>query len=210
MAFWSEVKHYEPLRQNRWYINFSQNGLSQNVFALKTCKKPEYEITVTEHTILNDVRRFPGILKWKPIDVSMVSVRGDTESFDLANVLQNLVISNAGYQVAGAEDINVKKGDSPEIVRTTGIAKSNFAPTLGSNIEILQVDANGAVIEKWTLYSPFISNVNYGTLTYENDGFVDISFTIQYDYAKLETLASPATLKKREAEAKAEQKKAGK
>jgi hypothetical protein len=52
------------------------------------------------------------------------------------------------------------------------------------DLRLCQVDANGARIEEWKLYNPMITNVNYGSLSYENDGFVDISFTITYDYAE--------------------------
>ncbi len=171
-------------------MNFAQNGLKQSVFALKTCKKPEYEISVTEHKLLNDTFRFPGVLKWKPIDVTMVSVRGDSEVLDVSNILHNYVISVSGYQVYGRPDANVTD-NSNNIIKATGIAKDNFRSTLGNSLELIQLDSDSNEIEKWTIYHPFISNINYGTLTYENDGFVEISFTLQYDYAKLQTFAAP-------------------
>lgn len=177
MAFWSDPNLREPLRQNRWYITFApplvdgeqqRRDIENYRFALKECKKPEYKIDTTSHVLLNHTFNYPKNLVWQPIEIKMVSARGD-KADTLSSVL-NSYLTFFGYT----------RPDTTEEQKQ--IAKiSTFTP----RINITQVDANGAVIESWVLYNPFISSVNYGNLTYENDSFVDINFTIIYDYASL-------------------------
>lgn len=169
MAFWTDTKFREPLRQNRWYIEFGNNTLDKYRYALKECKKPEFEINVTEHRLLTHVLRFPGILKWKPIEIKFVSGRNENKK-SLDQELLNRIYE-LGYI-------------HPNTSVHQQISKSNQNVFL----KIIQVDVNGNDIEKWILKNPFFSNINFGSLTYENDGFVEISTTIQYDWAELEVL----------------------
>jgi hypothetical protein len=50
-------------------------------------------------------------------------------------------------------------------------------------LDIYQVDENGNKIEEWNLYNPLITKVNYGTLSYENEGLMEVSLSITYDFA---------------------------
>lgn len=177
MAFWSDTDLREPLRQNRWYISFApptvdnekqKKGIENYRFALKECSKPEYKIETTAHVLLNHTFNYPKNLVWQPIQIKMVSARGN-ENDTLSSVLQSY-LNFFGYIKPDANE------EQKQIAKI-----STFTP----RVSIVQIDANGAVIENWVLYNPMITNVNYGSLTYENDNFVDISFTIIYDYASL-------------------------
>lgn len=165
MAFWSEPNLREPLRQNRWYITFGDSLIQGYVFALKECSKPEYKIETTSHVLLNHTFNYPKNLVWQPINIKMVSARD--EKNNLASVLQARLDTN-GYTLPSVEQKQ--------------LSKKLMSENMG--LSLFQIDANGASIEEWKLYNPMITNVNYGTLTYENDGFVDIGFTITYDYAE--------------------------
>jgi hypothetical protein len=167
MAFWSEPNLREPLRQNRWYINFPLVDLKDYTFALKECSKPEYKIETTSHVLLNHTFNYPKNLVWQPITVKMVSAR-EKENNSLSYKL-DLFLKSSGYR-------------RPNDTANKQISKQEM--NLG-DLSIIQIDSNGANIEEWTLYNPIITNINYGSLTYENDGFVDITFTITYDYAVL-------------------------
>jgi hypothetical protein len=170
MAFWSDSLTKEPLRQNRWYISFVNTGLDSHKYALKTCTKPEYKIDVSEHVIINQTFRYPKNVVWQPIQATMVSTTvgaSETEKNSLPSVLMNYLFSS-GYSY---ED-------------TTQISKKNLIDNLaGDGISIIQVDENGANLESWVLKNAMITNVKYGSLSYENEGFVDIEFSIIYDYA---------------------------
>ena len=54
------------------------------------------------------------------------------------------------------------------------------------SVTISQIDAEGKVIEQWTLINAFVSNVEFGQLSYASEDLVEISVTVVYDYAKLD------------------------
>jgi hypothetical protein len=180
MAFWGKQDLKEPLRQNRWFLRFGTD-LDQFTFALKECKKPEYEIGVTEHRLLTHTLRYPTLLKWKPIDIKFVSARAKIEpktSFGEIYSLDNL------FEIIGSQSGYVQPTDGNH----QQISKVLFSQALsGDSLELIQINANGQEIEVWLIKNPFISNVNYGTLSYENEAFVEVSCTIQYDWAEIKT-----------------------
>ena len=51
------------------------------------------------------------------------------------------------------------------------------------------LDPRGQGIETWTLHNAFINDINFGDLSYDDDGLVEISLTLVYDYATLNTNA---------------------
>jgi hypothetical protein len=178
MSFWNNSFLPEPLRQYRWYINFTDNGLDSSQFALKSCDKPSFDINVTEHTLLNNVHKYPGILKWKPINVKFASVVSRKGNLSLSSVLQNLIIAVGGYQ----PNNQPQAGETSEILNP-GLSKTFSSLPFGSKLELIQIDENGNILETWSLINPFISNIDYGKLDYASDEFVDVSLTITYDYA---------------------------
>jgi|688.fasta_scaffold331986_1 hypothetical protein len=163
MAFWGKQDLKEPLRQNRWYLRYNVDGLDAYTFALKECKKPEYEIGVTEHRLLTHTVRYPTLLKWLPIDIKMISVRGTDDVSSLNGAIESF-ISDIGYS-------------NPVTNEHQQISKQSLT------LDIYQVDENGNKIEEWNLYNPLITKVNYGTLSYENEGLMEVSLSITYDFA---------------------------
>jgi len=171
MSFWNHDRRaspddlIEPLRQNRWYIEIEELFFLENMaFALKECQKPSYSIKVIEHTLLNRVLRYPGVMTWKPIQMKIVSTAGLRDS---------LFTSGIFYR-----DVAALGGQYPNL------SKSNLL----KKINLYQIDELGVPIEKWKLINCFISDVNFGNLTYDNESFVDITFTVQYDSAELSVL----------------------
>ena len=53
-------------------------------------------------------------------------------------------------------------------------------------------DAEGTVKETWTLNNAFIKAAKYGDMDYANDDLRQISLTIKYDWARLETKGKAA------------------
>ena len=52
---------------------------------------------------------------------------------------------------------------------------------------ISQIDADGNPIETWTLINSFITEVKYGDLAYGEDDLVEMTVTMKYDWATVET-----------------------
>jgi hypothetical protein len=178
MAFWSDSNLREPLRQNRWYITFPGNDyLQQYVYALKECSKPQYKIETTSHVLLNHTFNFPKNLIWQPISVKMVSARtgnkADGKSFDLKSLSHGILSALSKSYII------------PEHVQNVQISKVNLTD---SSIQIIQVDANGIIVETWILKNSMINSVNFGNLSYNNEDFVEVTFEIIYDYAILESI----------------------
>ena len=68
------------------------------------------------------------------------------------------------------------------------MSKATAAAALGT-IYIMQMDAEGKVIERWTLWNSFITDMKFGeTLQYGEDNLVEMSITLKYDWARLETM----------------------
>lgn len=177
MAFWGKQGR-EPLRQNRWYIEFSEN-LTSFKFAIKECKKPEYEIGVTEHRLLTHTFRYPGLLKWKPTTIKFISAISEKGTLD--KFIEAMTVA-AGYNTPNRAHQSILKGDAVQSLDGLG------------GLRIYQIDEDGKYLQYWDLFNPFISSVNYGTLTYENEGFVEVNITIQYDWA--EVLDNPSLIEK--------------
>jgi hypothetical protein len=171
MAFWSQADFKEPLRANKWYIEFT-SILRDVRFALKECKKPSYKLTETKHRCFNHVVNLPGTLTWDPISIKFASIRGETLDKDASVLLWN-VLRQGGY-------------DIPKTFLETTLSKTRMHNALETGLlNIIQVDPEGNPIEVWSLYNAYISTTDFGSLSYENENIVDISCNITYDFAEL-------------------------
>lgn len=173
MAFWTDTSTAEPLRQNRWYMRFgfSTNGskeetnLDKYQYALKECSKPQYKIETSQHVLINHSLNYPKNVVWQPVSLTMISAVDYEHT--LSSTIQEL-LRRGGYDPC----------EDPQ----RQISKKALTGN-GGIIEIYQIDEYGLEIEIWTLHNSFFSAVDYGALTYENDGFVDVKIQISYDYA---------------------------
>ena len=53
-------------------------------------------------------------------------------------------------------------------------------------LEMKLMDADGTIVEQWTLENPFIKSAKYGDLDYSNDELRTVEMTIRYDWARCE------------------------
>ena len=73
---------------------------------------------------------------------------------------------------------------------TTGVvtfSKKAATAAVGGRVYIHTIDEVGNPIETWSLYNPWIKNVNFGDLDYESDDLVNVELTMRFDWAALET-----------------------
>jgi hypothetical protein len=67
-------------------------------------------------------------------------------------------------------------------------SKAKAAVALGA-VTVTQIDSNGNPLETWTLWNPFIEDIKYGdTLAYGDDNLTEVSVTLRYDWARIETV----------------------
>ncbi len=165
MAFWSTAD-IEPIRQFRFLVSNSSNGEAVWYWA-KTVSKPSFEVSSTEHQLVNHKFKYPSILTWNDITMTIVDTGEKTQG-----LLEQII--NTGYNYPN------------QFQGTEGISKKAASEYL-DELTIQQLDAEGKAIETWRLKGAFIKSTNFGDLDYESDGLVTLQLTISYDWAELET-----------------------
>jgi len=180
MPFWStnfgeDATLKDPKRQFRFYVEFQGINAAQGGAVLwyaKTAAKPSFTVEAVQHNYLNHVFNYPGKVTWGDVTVTLV----DPVEPDMAATLA---------------DILVQSGYSPPTDATTdsmgSISKAKAAAALGT-VVITQIDSDGGELEKWTLWNSFITDVKFGdSLQYGTDDLTEMSVTLKYDWARIET-----------------------
>ena len=170
MTFWSAQYNpgSEPKRNFRFQIVFEgltgQNG--PIVWFAKKVGKPKFTVTEAKHSFMDHHFYFPGRVEWDKISMTLVDPASPNAT---ANILQ--LITDSGYKIpasANTQFTSMSKGKAQGALRA---------------ILIQQIDADGNIIEQWTLRNPFITNVGLPELTYDNDDLGEIELELRYDYA---------------------------
>ena len=178
MGLWTQSKSSlgrDPKRGFRFTVQITNLGGTDEaagggiLWYAKTCDKPNFEISNTEHNYLNHKFNFPGRTTWSPVAIKLV----DPTDPDVAATLSE-IISAAGYHPPA--DVNDH----------TSMQKALATAALGDVI-ITQIDSDGNALERWTLWNGWISKVNYGSLDYSSDDLTELELEIVYDWATLET-----------------------
>jgi len=161
MAFWSDATGFEPKRAYRWvlYIN------DIKTYTIKKVSKPSFTVTESTHQFLNHTFYYPGRVEWNTISFTLV----DPIDPDASQLLIEK-LKNSGYE----------RPSSEQDLGTVSKAKSIDA--LGTP-KIQQLDANGKVVETWTLENAWVKDVKFGELDYSGDDMVEIEVELRYDYA---------------------------
>ena len=157
MAFWSS-NTLEPLRKFRFQIQMGDDVM----WWAKSVTQPSPDVSMGEYQLINHKIKYPGIVTWNDIDITMVDIGGKGYGHMI-----DLIFN--GYEFADPET-----GD--------GIQKNQFTD---KNITITKIDAYGNTIETWTLINPFIKSIKYGDLDYSSDDLLEITLTVAYDSATL-------------------------
>jgi len=164
MAFWSSIES-EPTRQFRFLVSNSQD-VEPVWYWAKTVSKPSFEVSTTEHQLVNHKFKYPGIVTWNDINLTVVDTGLKAE--EILNKFKS-----TGYNYPTAFE------------GTEGISKL-LSSEYFDEFVIQQLDGSGAAIETWRLKGAFIKSLNFGDLDYESDSLVTIQFTISYDWAELD------------------------
>ncbi len=178
MPFWSENfgqdrTKKDPKRNFRFIVEFGGINATPGgavAWYAKTVGKPSFTIANAEHKYLNHTFYYPAGVTWNPITITMV----DPVDPDMA---------------ATFSDIVVQGGYSPPTDTTSlgTMSKAKAASALGA-VTVTQIDSDGNPLETWTLWNPFIEDIKYGdSLDYSNAELTEISVTLRYDWARIET-----------------------
>jgi hypothetical protein len=157
MSFWSRPD-LEPLRKFRFQI---QIGSSEVMWWAKSVTQPSPDVSMGEYQLINHKIKYPGIVTWNDVDITMVDVGEKGKKFYEK-------LTESGY-LFGAEG-------------TDGMVKEQYK---SQTFVIEKLNAAGEVIETWELINPFIKSVKYSDLDYSSDDLVEITLTVAYDSATL-------------------------
>ncbi len=171
MTFWNQAS-VEPKRGFRFLLYIS--GMPQ--FIVTKVKKPSFKIGSQGHQFLNYEFKYPGRVTWDDVQFTIVDPADPDSTASLYNIL-----TTAGYAIPSEyEEANART-----------ISKAGLVNSLGSQIRIVQLDADGnsaTPLEEWVLNNPQITQVNFGQLDYSQEGLLNIDVTVTYDWATLEGL----------------------
>jgi len=181
MPFWSTnfgesaTDLRDPKRNFRFTVEFQGINAAQGGATLwyaKTVSKPSFAINAAEHKYLNHTFYYPGNVTWNEVTVTLV----DPVDPDMTATFSDIV-QQSGYTPPTDATTN----------SMTSISKAKSASALGSVI-VTQLDAEGNALETWTLWNSFITELKYGeNLEYGNDDLTELSVTLRYDWARVET-----------------------
>jgi len=145
---------YEPKRQNRFILRFP-SSLGINEWFVESTKRPSIKIASTEIQFLNTSTFVAGRFNWDEIPVTFRDPIGPSA----AQALMEWVRLHA-------ESVTGRMG---------------YAAGYKKDIDLEMLDPTGVVVEKWILYGTFLTNVDFQTLNYSQDGLATISCSLRPD-----------------------------
>lgn len=191
MPFWTE-NNFEPKRAMRFKVSIGFGSQESPVpyFFVKDITKPTFDTTVTSHKVAGRQFNFPGSVKWNSVKATFVDDVGNTvlrrivETIAGSNYLD--IIGGADFKAAGqAGQAAVRFLSKAKMTSKLSNPTSDQAKINGTAIPMTidQLDANGLVVESWTMYNPIIEKFEQDGLDYGKEDLSTYSMTIQYDWA---------------------------
>jgi hypothetical protein len=182
MAFWTDSS-LQPLQSFRFRVQTTLGPFVGQWWWTKSVDLPTYDVNVNEYQLGNHKFKYPGVVTWQDVTVTVV----DTAT--VANkLLQNL--NSMGYKKPEEELRRSVGGGLAKDPRTQQVNVDNpqqristfLDESVMTSIIFQQLNADGGIIQTWTLKNAFVKSVNFGRLSYEEDGLQEIIMTFSYDY----------------------------
>jgi len=192
---------YQPKQKNRFAVELINGGM---LLSISSITKPSVTIESKQYQMINHYYNYPGIAKWEPITMKFVDGAGwgnQTDSIKVAGQDISLeappnsrMTSAALWEMLLASGYTPPSGETGFSSREKSISSPEKASTMdlsfGGNIVIHQltpegVNKNGILrsVETWTLHNPIITKISWGDLDYGDDGLVEYTLDITYDWA---------------------------
>ena len=195
MTWWGNPfdKNSKELKRKSRFLIETGTGL---FVSAKSAKKPAVNIESKEYRMINHYYNYPGIAKWEPISITFADI-GNFEQKLVDTNAQSGVFTNekpvqtseAFWEMLLASGYSTPDGQTGLSKRAKSISSPEKASTIdnsfGKFLKIHQLDSNGKKTETWELYNPIITKLSWGDLSYEDDGAVEFTMDIKYDWAVL-------------------------
>jgi hypothetical protein len=147
---------FEPKRKNRWV--FAIEGI--DAFILKTASRPSFTIGEQEINFINAKRYVAGKMTFDTMSVTLhdpIAPSGAQQVMEWIRTHYESVSGRAGYADFYKRDCQLKL-----------------------------LDPVGTVVELWDIKGAFLTNANFGDLSYDAEDPADISLTIRFDNCVLQ------------------------
>lgn len=161
-------------RKNRWTFEVNSIQGSTCPFSIpphfvKMANRPNITIEETQIDFLNDRTWIPGKATWEAITVTYLDVAG-------VGVQPSEGVRGIHKWLAAVYDFTGKNG------RKQSSKRSGYA----GKATLTLYDGCGGPLEVWTLGDAWPTGINFGDLTYEDSGIVEIELTIRYSKVEVQ------------------------
>lgn len=146
---------FEPKRKNRWILQVE--GI--DAYIVKSTQRPTVTTEPVEIPWMNMRRYVAGLTKFNTISMTLhdpLAPSGAQQVMEWVRLHLESVSGRAGYADFYKRDAALKL-----------------------------TDPIGTIIEQWEIKGAFITEANFGELTYEDGMPIEIALTLQYDNAVL-------------------------
>jgi hypothetical protein len=145
---------YEPKRKNRFILTFP-SSLGINSWYVESTNRPKWSNTPVEIPFLNTSTYVAGRFKWDAISVTFRDPIGPSASQALMEWVR-----------LHAESVTGRMG---------------YAAGYKKDVDLEMLDPTGVAVEKWILQGCLLSDVDFDTLGYSEDGLITVKATMQPD-----------------------------
>ena len=178
MPFWTSALS-EPKRSHRFLLHFPaltdlDGRFSYQSYLAKDVTKPSYQVSSTPHKFLGNTYHYPGSVTWQPISANIINAVNPD-----GNKLLYDALIKSGYLLPPTQQ---EVYDNPS--QAPGTVNKDMAVKALGNVVIQELNGLGGLVGEWTLQNAFITDAKFGDLSYENDNLINVSLTMQYDWAE--------------------------
>ena len=145
---------YEPKRVNRFILRFP-SSLGINEWYVTSAARPSAKINSVAIPFINTSTYVAGRFEWNEIRVTFKDPIGPSASQALMEWFR-----------LHAESVTGRMG---------------YAAGYKKNVDLEMLDPTGVVVEKWILEGTFMTDLNFGSLSYSQDAIADISVSLRPD-----------------------------
>jgi len=163
MAFWAS-KDLEPKKSYKYSVTM---GNIAEPFLIKSAKLPSTTVSTIEADYTQYKFYYPGKVTWEPVEFTIYDVLGPNS---VATKLQ-AVLASAGFEFPADSGMKAT------------LSKSSAVGAIG-DILINQLNSEGISKGTWKLINPFITNVDFGAHGYSDEALMEVTLTVQYDWAE--------------------------
>jgi len=162
----SQSSILEPLRKNRWVMQFtnipgvsSTDAATSLAFCAHTAQRPSQTYNVTELQRLNERFYIAGKVSWSELPMTF---------FDYIN---------------GPSSASEILWNWSKIVYNPVTGQMGFKKQYTTSGTLAMLDPAGGIVQVWNLFYVWPFTLNWGDLSADDDGLAEVSVTFRYDYA---------------------------